>query len=59
MLRTRLPTEVMQVLFLGVEGPLEKEMATRSSHVTYETPWTEESGGLWSMEVSKESDKTW
>ena len=31
---------------------LEKEMATRSSILAWETPWTEEPGGLQSMGVA-------
>ena len=34
-----------RVLSLGWEDPLEKEMATYSSILAWETPWTEESGG--------------
>ena len=34
------------VLSLGWEDPLEKEMATHSSILTWEIPWTEEPGGL-------------
>ena len=34
---------------LGQEDPLEKEMATRSSILAWEIPWTEEPGGLQSM----------
>ena len=34
---------------LGQENPLEKEMATHSSVLTWEVPWTEEPGGLQSM----------
>ena len=30
----------------GWEGPLEKEMATQSSILAWEIPWTEEPGGL-------------
>ena len=33
--------------------PLEKEMATHSSVIAWEIPWTEESGGLWSMGSQK------
>ena len=33
---------------LGEEDPLEKEMATHSSIPAWETPWTEEPGGLYS-----------
>ena len=31
---------------LGQEDPLEKGMATHSSILTWEIPWTEEPGGL-------------
>ena len=34
---------------LGWEDPLEKEMATHSSILAWEIPWTEEPGGLQSM----------
>ena len=34
---------------LGREDPLEKEMATHSSILAWELPWTEESGRLQSM----------
>ena len=34
------------VLSLGWEGPLGKEMATHSSILAWEIPWTEEPGGL-------------
>ena len=34
---------------LGQEGPLEREMATRSSILAWRIPWTEEPGGLQSM----------
>ena len=39
----------MQVLSLGWEDLLEKEMATHSSILACEIPWTEEAGGLQSM----------
>ena len=38
-----------QVQSLGQENPLEKEMATHSSILAREIPWTEEPGGLQSM----------
>ena len=38
-----------QVRFLGQEGPLEEEMATHSSILAWEIPWTEEPGVLQSM----------
>ena len=31
---------------LGLEDPLEKEMATHSSILAWRIPWTEEPGGL-------------
>ena len=40
---------------LGWEDPLEKEMATHSSILTWKIPWTEEPGGLQSMGL-KESE---
>ena len=37
------------VRFLGQEDPMEKEMATHSSVLTWRSPWTEETGGLRSL----------
>ena len=37
------------VRFLGQEDPLVKEMATHSSILAWEMPWTEERGRLQSM----------
>ena len=48
-------TKEMHVQSLGQEDPLEKEMATYSSILAWEIPWTEEPGGHW---VPKESDMT-
>ena len=45
-----------QVQSLGWEDPLE-DMATHSSILAWRIPWTEESDGLQSMEVTK-SDTT-
>ena len=46
----RLPaTPETWVQSLGGEDPLEKEMATHSSILTWKIPWTEEPGGLQSM----------
>ena len=39
----------MWVRFLGREDPLQKKMATHSSILAWEIPWTEESVGLWPM----------
>ena len=38
---------------LGGEDPLEKEMATHSSILTWRIPWMEELGGLQSRGVTK------
>jgi len=46
-----------EVRFLGQEDPLEKEMTTHSSILTWRIPWTEEPGRLQSM-GSQESDMT-
>ena len=45
--------EETQVQFLGGEDPLEEEMATQSSALAWEIPWTEELGGLQSMRSQK------
>ena len=42
--------QVMQVRSLGWEDPLEEGMATHSSMRAWRIPWTEEPGGLQSME---------
>ena len=49
--------EETQVQSLGGEVPLEKEMATHSSILAWEIPWTEEPGGLQSTR-SQELDTT-
>ena len=43
----------VRVQFLGQEDPLEKEMATHSSILVWEIPWTEDPGGLRSMESQR------
>ena len=45
-----------QVQSLDWEDSLEKEMATHSSILAWEIPWTEEPGGLQSMR-SQELDR--
>ena len=47
-----------RVQFLGWEDSLEKEMATHSSILAWEIPWTEEPGGLQSMGLQTKSDTT-
>ena len=46
-------TQEMQLRSLGQEDPLQKEMATHSSILVWEIPWTEEPGGLQSMGSQK------
>ena len=42
-----------QVRSLGREGPLEEEMATRSSLLAWRISWTEKPGGLQAMGLHK------
>ena len=42
-----------QVQSLGLEDPLEKEMATHSSILAWEIPWIDESGGATIHGVAK------
>ena len=51
--RVRLPMQGTQVRSLGQEDPLEKGMATHSSILAWEIPWTEEAGGLQSIRSQK------
>ena len=41
----------MRVQPLGWEDPLEEGMAVHSSILAWRIPWTEEPGGLWSIEL--------
>ena len=45
-------TQEMQVQSLGQEDPLEKEIATHSSMLAWEIPWTEETGESWGLKES-------
>ena len=47
------PMQETQVWFLGQEDPLEKGMAIHSSIFAWRFPWTEEPGGLQSMELQR------
>ena len=47
-----------RVRSLGREDPLEKEMATHSRILAWETSWAEEPGGLYSSWGHKELDMT-
>ena len=49
-LPARQETRDMWVQSLGREDPLEEEMAAHSSILAWRIPWTEEPGGLQSME---------
>ena len=54
--KIHLPKQKLQemwVWFLGQEDPLELETATHSSILAWKIPWTEEPGGLQSMESPK------
>ena len=52
-----LPMQELQVRSPGREDPLEEDIATHSSILAWEIPWTEEPGG-YSSWVTKESDIT-
>ena len=38
---------------VGLEDPLEKEMAMHSNILTWEIPWAEEPGRLWSIQLQR------
>ena len=44
------------VQFLGGEDALEEEMATHSSILAWRSPWTEEPGGLQSIQSQRVGD---
>ena len=46
-------TQEMRVQPLGQEDPLEEEMATHSRILAWRIPWTEQPGGLVSMESKR------
>ena len=48
----------IRVSSLGQEDPLEEEMATHSSILAWEIPWTDEPGRVRVHGVTKESDMT-
>ena len=49
-------TKETQVQSLSQDDPLEEEMATHSSILTWKFPWTEEPGGLQSMGLQRVGD---
>ena len=54
MVKNLAATWEIQVQFLGWEDPLEKGMATHSRIVGWESPWTEEPGGLQSIGLQRD-----
>ena len=52
-LKICLPVQEMWVPSLGREDPLEEEMATHTSFLAWEVPWTKEPGGLQSMGLQR------
>ena len=46
-----------RVQYLGQEDPLEKEMATHSSILVWEIPWTEDPG--WLQSIGSQKSWTW
>ena len=46
MVKNLSPMQETQVQSLGLEDPLEEEIATHDSILTWRIPWTEEPGGL-------------
>ena len=53
LVKNLLAMQETRVQSLGWEDPLEKEMATHSSSLAREIPWTEEPDGLQSMESQR------
>ena len=47
------PVQEIRVQSLGQEDPLDNGMATHSSILAWRIPWTEEPGGLESMESKR------
>ena len=44
---------IINVVILGWEDPLEKELASHSSTLAWKSPWTEEPGKLQSMGLQR------
>ena len=53
MVKNSLAIEELQETLLGLEDPLEEDMATHSSILAWRIPWTEEPGGLQSMDSQR------
>ena len=57
MVKTLPAMQETQVQSLGGEDLLEKEMATHSSILAWEIPWTKEPGGLQSMGLQRTTEQ--
>ena len=53
MVKNLLAKQEMEIQSLGWEDPLEEEMATQSSILAWEIRWTEEPGGLQSVDLQR------
>ena len=53
MVKNLLAMQETRVHSLGQEDPLEEENATHSSTLAWRIPWTEEPGGLQSLELQR------
>ena len=53
MVKNPLPMQDSWVQSLGWEDPPEKETATHSSTFAWKIPWTEEPGGLQSIQLQR------
>ena len=53
MVKNVLPVQETWVRSLGQEDSMEKEMATHSSILALEIPWTEEPGGVQSLGLQR------
>ena len=53
MVKNLVAMQETRVQSLGQEDTLEEEMATYSSVLAWEIPWTEEPGGLYSMGLQR------
>ena len=56
MIKNLLAVQKTLVQSLGWEDPLEKEMATHSSILSWKIPWAEEPGGLQSIGITNTTE---
>ena len=57
MIKNHLSMLEMQIQSLGLEDPLEEEMATHSSTLAWKIPWTAEPGRLQSIGLQRVGHK--